>query len=70
MDSYVGSNLEYLEVRIDLSIEVSFRLLRKISCSKPVVMAFSFSKKRVALIRNLKNGVLLTRLDKGVLFLW
>ena len=53
---------------------LSFRLLRKISCSKHAVVVFNISKKdsisRLALSQNLKNGVWLRRFAEGVLFLW
>ena len=61
-------------VRIDLSIDVSFRLLWKISRSKHWVMVFNFSKKDyiswLALSQNLKNRVRLRRFAEGILFLW
>ena len=46
-------------LRIDLSIDVFFQFIVKISCSKHVVVAFNFSKKdpitRLALSRSLES---------------
>ena len=61
-------------LRIDLSIDVFFQFIVKISCSKHVVVAFNFSKKdpitRLALSRSLKKRVGQRRFAENVLYLW
>ena len=55
-----------------LVLNVVLPVIVKNITSKNVVMVFNFSKKdsitELALIRNLKNGVLLTCFAEGVLF--
>ena len=59
---------------IDLSKDVVLQVIAKNICSKHIVMVFNFSKKdsiiRLALSRDLKNGVCLRRFAEGALYFW